>query len=484
MTVFAAAAPPVGPEESEAQVVQRASAGARLLTARGVGMRLVSVASNVALLALVTPADLGLLAVVRGLTALAGNTTDLGFAWALLRRPETPTRQEYAALAGVQLAIVLGLLLIALAEPAWLARVAAVAPEWRWWLVGVLATTLTVPFGTSAKIRIERRLDYRRIAFYDMSSVLLLNLTLLGFAWAGKFASGVFLATGGMILYSNLLLWIWSPGPMPAFRPRSWRRLAGEFAGFSAGHGCYLLFSAATPIVVANLFGLSVAGLWSFAVRLGNILQVAFEGFRRAAVPAAALISRSEASLRRLVEDSLLGAARLTVPVIAAMYAALPAVPLLWPRWESAVSVGQLYVLGFGLGGLASASLVPAAVARRGASVVVAEQLAPMLVGWLGFVALWLAGVKSIGWVILPMYLAQLVALWRITEPGLRPRWRPELTRMTLALAAVIGCTTVGQSLAWPAIPTAVVAAGLFAVIADLPRALSRVWDARRVRRA
>lgn len=481
MTV-ATATGPGSDEERDTQLVSRASHGAKLLTARGVGMRVVSVVSNLALLALVTPADLGLLAVVRGLTALAGNTTDLGFAWALLRRPETPTRQEYSSLAGIQLAIVLAILLVAFAEPAWLARVAAISPEWRWWLLAVLATTTTVPFGTSAKIRIERNLDYKRIAFYDMSSVLLLNLSLLAFAWTGHFAIGVFIATGGMILYSNLLLWFWSPGPMPDFRPRRWKSLAGEFAGFSAGHCFYLLFSSATPIVVANLFGLSVAGLWSFAVRLGNILQVAFEGFRRAAVPAAALLSRSTDGLRRLVEDSLLGAARLTLPVVAAMYAGLPVVPLIWPRWSSAVVVGQLYLLGFGLGGLASASLVPAAVARRGASVVIAEQLTPMLVGWAGFVLLWATGYQHIGWVILPMYLAQLAALWRITEPGIRPRWHPELGRLLLALAAVVGCTTVGQVMRWSPFGTAVIAAILFAVVADLPRMLMKVWASRWVR--
>lgn len=474
-----------GPEKDhESQLVERASHGAKLLTARAVGMRVVSVVSNLALLALVTPADLGLLAVVRGLTALAGNTTDLGFAWALLRRPETPSREEYSSLAGIQLSIVLGILLVALGEPAWLARVAAITPEWRWWLLAVLATTLTVPFGTSAKIRIERNLDYKKIAFYDVSSVLLLNLSLLAFAAIGKFAIGVFLATGGVILYSNLLLWFWAPGPMPNFRPSRWKSLAGEFAGFSAGHLCYLLFSSATPIVVANLFGLSVAGLWSFAVRLGNILQVAFEGFRRAAVPAAALLSRSTDGLRRLVEDSLLGAVRLTVPVVAAMYAGLPVIPLIWPKWSSAVVVGQFYLLGFGLSGLASASLVPAAVARRGAVVVIAEQLTPMAVGWLGFSLLWATGYQHIAWVILPMYLAQVSAIWRITEPGIRPRWQPEIGRLLAALTTVVAVTSLGQLMHWSPIGVAVVAAVIFAVVADIPRLAMRVWNSRRVRSA
>ena len=202
-------------------LVDRASAGARLLTARGVGMRVVSVASNLALLALVTPADLGLLAVVRG-TDRPGRQHHrprlcLGAAAAPASHPPA---QEYAALAGIQLAIVAG-------HPA--ARAGRsrpglrgwrpVPPAWRWWLFAVLATTLTVPFGTSAKIRIERNLDYRKIAFYDVSSVLLLNLLAAGLRrWLGHFVLGVFLATGGTILYANLLLWLWSPGPLPGFR--------------------------------------------------------------------------------------------------------------------------------------------------------------------------------------------------------------------------------------------------------------------------
>ena len=85
----------------------RAAIGARLLTARGAGMRLVSVASNIALIVLVAPADLGLLAVVRGIAGLAGDTSDLGFAWALLRRHTAPSDDEYRALGGVQLTLVL-----------------------------------------------------------------------------------------------------------------------------------------------------------------------------------------------------------------------------------------------------------------------------------------------------------------------------------------------------------------------------------------
>lgn len=467
---------PPGPPEPAGgeQILQRAAVGARLLTARGIGIRLVSVASNLALIALVAPAELGLLAVVRGITALAGNTTDLGFAWALLRRRENPSREEYGALAGVQLAIVLALLALVAVKPLLLSSIGAVPPQWIGWMLAVMLTTLVVPFGTSARIRIERSLDYRKIAFYEISTVLLQNLALLGFAAAGRFPLGVFIATGGAILYSNLLLWIWSPGPAPSFRLRVWRGLAREFAGFSSGHLAGLLYQSATPLIVANLFGLSGAGIWSLATRLGNVLQVAFEGFRRAAVPAAALVAHSRASLLRLAESSLTGAARLTVPLIAAVYAGLPVIGLLRPQWAPAIRTGQIYALSFGLAGLVSASVVPVAVALHGARIVLAEQLAPMVTGWIGLLVLHLLHRQDIAWVVLPMHLALVAAVILSTDRDIRPRWTPELTNAGAALGAVVLTGTVGEALHGSPLVIAVLAAAVFVGVWTLPRLLVR----------
>jgi O-antigen/teichoic acid export membrane protein len=423
-------------------------------------MRIVSIGSNLALFALVTPADFGLLAVVRGITALAGNTTDLGFAWALLRREHAPSQQEYGALAGIQMAGTLLVLLLVLLQPSIVTTIGALDAHWRWWMLATLATTITVPYGVNARIRIEREMDYRKVAFYDVSSVLLLNLALLGFALAGHFAIGVFIATGGSILYSNLLLTYWSPGPGPSFRFAAWRKLGRELAGFSTGHLGYLLYNSATPIVVAHFFGLSGAGIWSFATRLGNILQMAFEGFRRAAVPAASRLVRLPEQMRRLVEDSLLGSARYTIPLVAAIVAGLPMVGVLWPRWEPAVLVGQLYVIGFGLTGTFCASLVPAAVALRGPSVVIAEQGVPIVVGWGGFALLWLLGSQELAWVVLPMHLALAVALWHVTDRSVRPRWNAELGQLLLALLLVVVITAAGAMLHWSPVLTPI-ASGL-----------------------
>src|SRR5262249_59973733 len=108
-------------------------------------------------------------------------------------------------------------------------------------------------------------------------------------------------------------------------------------------------------------------------------------------------------------------------------YAGFPVIGLLCPGWRPAVPVAQLYALGFGLAGLVSASLVPGAVALAGARVVVGEQIAPMAVSWLGFLLLAVLRRPEIGWVILPMHAALVIALWLLTDRSIRPRWQPEL---------------------------------------------------------
>lgn len=459
-------------------IVARAAAGARLLTARGAGMRLVSVASNFALIVLVTPADLGLLAVVRGLAGLAGDSSDLGFAWALLRRHDPPQPEEFRALGGVQLTLIVAFLALVVGAPGLISPSGALAGATHWRLVAVLATMLVVPWGTAARIRIERAMEYQRVAFADVSGVLLQNLTLLAFAVAGRFTLGVFVATGATILYSNLLLWFWSPGPHPGFNVRVWRRLGGEFAGFTLGHVGSLLNASATPLLVAGLFGLPTAGLWSFATRLGNVLQLAFEGFRRAAIPAAGLLARSTQGLQRLAQQSLGGAARLTLPLVAAFFAALPVVGWLLPKWAPAVPLAQLYLLGFGIAGIVGASVLPVAVARGGPRAVLAEQFAPIAVGWTLLLLLARSHHGSIVSVAFPMSAAAAVAVWFTADRSIRPTLRGALPPLLAALALSCALVAFGQRTGEQPLLIAVLAAALFAATIAVPLVAARLAPA------
>lgn len=295
----AVASPPTTPDDDVA-LLGRAQAGARLFTARGVAMRLVSIASNLLLVALVAPADLGLVAVVRGVTGVVAYGTELGFAGALVRHRREPSREEYAALAGMQGVILAGALALAWAFPSLALGGGSLDARWRPWMLATMASMVFVPLGTGARVRLERALDYRRLAFLDVTSVLVQNVGLLAAAFSGHFAEGVFVVQAFAFVYQYGLAAVWSPGPMPTLRARGLGALVRDSAAFSLAACVDIARGYATPVLVAMLFGLPVAGVWAFADRVGQVLKLAFEGFRRAGVPIAPRLAHDRAALGRL----------------------------------------------------------------------------------------------------------------------------------------------------------------------------------------
>ena len=457
-------------DDGGAALLGRARAGARLFTARGVAMRLVSVASNLLLVALVAPADLGLVAVVRGVTGVVAYGTELGFAGALVRHRREPSREEYAALAGLQGVILLAALAAAWAFPALSLGAGTLDPRWRPWMLATMATMAFVPLGTGARVRLERALDYRRLAFLDVTSVLVQNVGLLAAAFSGHFAEGVFVVQAFAFLYQYGLAAVWSPGPRPTLRARGLGALVRESAAFSVAACLDIARAYATPVLVAALFGLPVAGVWAFADRVGQVLKLAFEGFRRAGVPIAPRLAHDRAALRRLAGEMVTGAARLTAPAAAGAIALLPAVALVAPKWAPAVGTAQLWVLCLAVAGVANAALEPVAVAVYGPTVALAEQGAAAAAAWISLALVAAGGSHAVWAAVAPMHLASLlVVLGWTARGGMRPRWTPELTRLAGALAAAAAATVALGVAGAP--PAARVAGALAAALVTLPPA-------------
>jgi O-antigen/teichoic acid export membrane protein len=420
------------------EVVDQAGVGAKVMTVRGVAMRVVSITSNLLLLALVTPEQLGLYAVVFGISGLIAFSTDLGVGKALLRGARDPTRADYAALAGLQFGVLAIILAGGLLHPALLLGFGALDEQWYGWMLVLLATTFFVPLGTGARVRLERRLAWRRLAIVDVVNVLVQNVGLVAFAVAGRFATGIFIVFAVMHVVVNTLLLVWAPGPWPSPRVRCLWPLARPSAGYMTANVVLVAKERVTPLLVAHLFGLGMAGIWTFAVRIGQLLNVTFEGFRHAAVPAAALLSGDHVNLRRLATDTLRGSLTLAAPLAAIALVSLPVLGELWPQWQSAILLAQVSVLAFAFAGVAGAALEPVAVATRGATAAVVEQVATAGVAWAGFALLAAFGSQQLAWVVPPMNVIPVILLVAMTRADVRPAWRPELMRALLALASAI----------------------------------------------
>ncbi len=408
------------PVDSDA-ILARARTGTRLMTIRGAIMRAISVGSNLWLLVLVTPAELGLLAVARGTFTLVQYLAELGMAKALVRQATPPSEREYAALAGLQLlasALVVGI------GAVWAAPIlgfGAIDRHWHWAMLGTVATMASLAYGTGARVRLERALAYERLAKVDVFNVLTLNVGLIIFALLDRFSVGVFVVLGVATVAANVLLYRWAPGPAPTLNLRPLTAVARQSSGFLLASTCAVLREQGTPVLIGGLFGLQVAGLYSFAERVAQVLNIAFDGFRNASIPAAARLAHDARSLKALSSRSLIGSASLTAPLALLAICGLPLLAMAVPKWAGAVLLTQWYVVSYATWGVLSASIEPAAVASRGARAAIAEQSSALLAGWLAF-----AGIRSLGASYLPlgvgvMYSVPLVALFLVTTPAIRP---------------------------------------------------------------
>ena len=433
-------------QSNGADLVARASAGARLMTVRGVAMRVISVASNLLLLALVVPVELGIFAVVFGIAGILHFSADLGFERALMRRRQEPTVEEYAALSAIQLVVVSAAVLAGLLWPKLALGFGALDDRWHVWMLLMIASMASLAAGTGARIRLERRLEYPKLAVVDVGQVVLQNVGLVTFALLDRFALGTFIVLGLTQVILNAALFLWSPGPLPSLRGVArLLPLARGSAGYMSSNWAKIAAERATPVIIANLFGLGLAGIWSFSFRLAQLLNVTFEGFRRAAVPAAALLAHDRANLRRLATNTLRGTVRAAAPIAGLAFVTAPVLGILWPQWKDAVVLAQVSVIFFALAGVAGATLEPVAVTLRGARAAVGERISNLVVCWAGLLLLAWTGGTQLAWIVAPSYLAPVVVLLLVTDRDVRPAWNPDLNRSLLSLATGLGIYAFGR---------------------------------------
>ncbi len=455
------------------------------MTMRGAIMRTISVGSNLLLLALVSPAELGLLAVARGTFVLLQYLAELGMGKAMLRRPVATTAPEYAALAGLQLLVTAIVVTIGSMWPALVLGFGAIDGRWHLPMLGTVASMAFIAFGAGARVRLERSLSYERLATVDVLNVLLLNIGLVIAALLHQFSLGVFIVLGVSAMTNNLVLYRLSPGPAPSWNLKPLAGVARDASGFLLASTGAVLREQGTPVLIGVLFGLPIAGLYSFAERVAQVLNVAFDGFRNAAIPAASRLANDVRSLRALASRTLAVTASLTAPLAVLAVCGLPILAQLVPRWSEAVVLAQWYVVVYAVYGVVIAAMEPSALSFHGARAAMSQQFAALAAGWLGFAAVSVVGPSWLALGVGAMYAAPVVALWVVSSPEIRPQGSRELAQIgagfTLGMLAYAGLRVAGAPLWLTVLVPASVAIGFVPRWRALP---ARIRAGHRRRRA
>jgi O-antigen/teichoic acid export membrane protein len=318
-----------------AETGQRALGGAVLLLARGSVGLILGLGANILLARLLTPRDFGVVALGTVLIVFGSFLADGGLGSGLIRRREPPTRLELEAVNGLQLLVTGAIVAVAFAVAAPLGRDALVVAT----MVAALPILmLRVPAG----IVLERRLDYRAIAWVDVAEaatfyVWAVTSVALGAGVWGFATAALARAAVGAALMLRL-------GPLGIVRPRwSWpaiRPLVGFGAKFQTVVVVNLVRDQALNVGIAVTAGVATLGVWSLAWRVLQIPSMVFGTVGRIGFPAMSRLLEAGEDPKPVIERGGAALAVIGGVMMVALVGFAPALPrVLGPGWEDVPAV-------------------------------------------------------------------------------------------------------------------------------------------------
>jgi PST family polysaccharide transporter len=426
----------------------------------------------IALARLLSPHEIGLMAMLAVVVQFVAGNTDLGFEEALIQHRRVTEMHRSSVFWAL---LVLGMVLAAiqLAVAPWLARfygVAELAP-----LAAALAALYVLRvLGTVPSAMLARQLDFRTILAWRCVAAIAAGTCAVTLAYSGFGALSLvvqlLLATG---LESVLLL------AASGWRPHRELRLAAlrELLGFSAYRPAARVLNywgqRIDQLLVGKLLGSSALGVYAHAFRLARLPVIGVSrGLADVMFPSLAQIQEERARVRAAYLRATGAAALWSLPV--ALGLTISAEPLVvgifGPQWREAAPVLRLLGLGgfFQSLGVIAASLF---LAQGRADLVLRLTIVQRLTSLVAVVA-------GLRWGIIGVAIAQLVSsacnaltvlyfAGRLIDVGvrqtLRPLYRVLLAGLTMAVIVLVVGGWVKHHLPALAVLTVHVAVGVLA---------------------
>jgi O-antigen/teichoic acid export membrane protein len=335
----------------------------RTAVAAGVGwtaaqkwlVRISGVLTFVVLSRVLSPADIGLVALALAFLGVVGVVADLGAATFLVQTPswdeETRSTTFWTTL-GLSVLAMAGV--VALAGPlATLLGEPGLTPVFR-----ALAPVLVVNAASGVPAAIlQRELRFRELAMREMASALVAAAVGVGLAVAGAGVWALVAQSGTQALVASVLVW-----RMSTWRPT--RQVSRtSFAELRKFGGPVLAINILQSVrdrleqfLLGALVGVAALGYWTVAVRLLALLvDVSVAVLDSVALPVFAAARTAPDRFRRAFEAAQASTQMLLVPALALLAVLSPVLlPLAFgPHWGPAIGPAQVLCLAYGVAGLA-----------------------------------------------------------------------------------------------------------------------------------
>lgn len=311
---------------------------------------LVSVAGVLILTRVIGPHDYGVFASAMGVHLYVSNLSQWGVAVYLIRGNEdheSPAVYNQAftllLILGCAAALLGNLLLPLIAK--WVA-----IPEFRavaavMFLVLPLQLTNQVPLA-----RLERSLDYRRVALTELSGQVTYYLVAIPVALGGgRFWAPVAGWWAQQIVVGSQLHWVSGLRLRLHWSTDLIRRMLGYGLGFSASMWVWQLRNLVNPMIVGRYAGAESVGYVALAIRVTEYLCFVKTATYRISIAALARVQTETAKLRRALTDGMTLQQVVLGPLLLSFALVGPYVitRFFGPRWSGVMSVYPFIAIGY-----------------------------------------------------------------------------------------------------------------------------------------
>jgi O-antigen/teichoic acid export membrane protein len=333
---------------------RRMVGGSVVMLARQVASASIGLLAVATITALIGPSGYGHFASAQALVLVAGALVPTGVAAALIRRSAEPEDLEWSAAAWL-------LLVAGCSAPLVLAGLGHVLGAWTGagdlgLLTAVTAAAAPVAWPAQlAMARLERRLDYRRVATCELAGLVLFALAATAMAWGGLGAWSAALAFASQqVLVAVLATVAAGTMPRPHWHPAHCRELLRYTCGWATSAGAWQLRQLVNPIVVGASLGQAAVGQVALAVRIAETLAAAKGVAARVGPAGLAKVREERAQMRLLLARGMdLGVLAVGIPLSCAVALLVVFHPLIPEAWVGGATVFPSLAIAATVGGLA-----------------------------------------------------------------------------------------------------------------------------------
>jgi PST family polysaccharide transporter len=300
--------------------------GMSALFVRQVLVKIIFFAGNIVLARILAPQIFGIYAIVNFVVAFFSTFGDVGIGAALIQKKGALSREELSTTFWLQQMLVwLVVGVVVLIAPLALKVYPSLPPVGVWLIRAMAVSFLFSSLKTIPAILMERDIDFKRIAWVDITENLAFQAVAISCAYMGFEVWSFILAAITRALLGAVIIYALSPWrPSFHYRFKSVKGLVRFGLPYQANGILNFIKDAVTPLFVGAYAGAAAVGYVNWARNFAFAPLIITETFGRVAFPAFSKLQDDRELLARTIERSIRLMTLVMFPVTAIMVALGP----------------------------------------------------------------------------------------------------------------------------------------------------------------